>query len=68
MANTEGPKLVYQLDLELAQSEIDRIKEVLRFATLSELARLDASRDLKVTPLTGNELGVGPTIGWLIRD
>jgi hypothetical protein len=55
----KGVSLVYRVDLELSKEELTRLKEVLKYATMAEIARLDASKDLKATPLDTETLGAG---------
>jgi hypothetical protein len=67
----KGVNLVYRVDIELSEQEVNRLKEILKYATLSEIARMDASRDLKATVLDtvalgGSGLGSGGTIGFMI--
>ena len=67
----KGVSLVYRVDLELSQEEVTRLKEILKYATMAEIARLDASKDLKATVLDTAALG-GPgfnghgTMGFMI--
>lgn len=54
--------LVYRFDLPLKEPDLLRLREVLRYAALTELARLDPGKELDSQPL-------GPDVlNEIVRD
>ena len=71
LTDKKAMQLIYSLDLGLAEDEIARIREVLKYAALSEIARMDASKNVKTIILDESSLGgidlVGHTAGLIMR-
>lgn len=50
---------IFKVDVKLSDIEADAIKQIIKYATLTEIARLDPSRDLIARPLKDADTGLG---------